>query len=63
MAAIRAHSGFIAGSIETAVSELDCCANLRAHSGFIAGSIETIRGNLVLTEKVCGSFRLYCRLN
>ncbi len=37
-----AHSGFIAGSIETGtMSHLFLYYKLTAHSGFIAGSIET----------------------
>ena len=36
-----AHSGFIAGSIETESSTLLQTSSSHAHSGFIAGSIET----------------------
>ena len=36
-----AHSGFIAGSIETALPAMGLTNSDMAHSGFIAGSIET----------------------
>ena len=58
-----AHSGFIAGSIETAALRAVSGRDTNAHSGFIAGSIET--NKLYHRESVLSysSFRLYCRLN
>ena len=56
-----AHSGFIAGSIETIERPCNTGPYL-AHSGFIAGSIETCAGQGLLLADY-RSFRLYCRLN
>ena len=51
MLLVLAHSGFIAGSIETrAVSP--CSARWLAHSGFIAGSIETRLGTAEIVQIV-----------
>ena len=48
---IRAHSGFIAGSIETQVEGFGYYLKEKAHSGFIAGSIETdLKTNLSVVQ-------------
>ena len=44
----EAHSGFIAGSIETFPAQPPFCCFRLAHSGFIAGSIETALLNSLL---------------
>ena len=52
--ACAAHSGFIAGSIETCYLVCIQVCGMEAHSGFIAGSIETLYTRRRMTATIAG---------